>query len=498
MAAERAQVGYAPAAMFTPRSETSTPWHRTACLSLFSTFAIGLLAACGSEPVGGIPERPNLVLVVLCSLRHDHLGFAGYDRPTTPFLDELAEQSTRFERFVSASAQTKPSSASLFTGLTPNVHRLVDPYSMRQVIEGGEGEPPRTLSDGVETLAESLQRAGYATGCRINNVNAGEFFNLDQGCEDSVTSHYYPTSRMLDDLGSFLDGRDPEQPFFYLLFTLDAHVPYAPEYDDFLRFHQPEELPPQDSFGDYLRSFQREIRRLIEAGEPVPEELQRRYVDAYDAALASLDRRLSRLPEVLAEAGVEGETLIFVTADHGESFFDPGRVGMQQITHGRDLSQHLVHIPLLVHGPGIEAGGRVSQLARSIDLYPTLVELAGGEPPDILQGRSLVPFLTGAEPEPEPVTAFLSRNDGQHHAVIDGRYKLQSWKDERFELYDLSLDPFETEDLFEQEPALARQLLGELQYWREQEEVLAPIVGTTGSRELPPEMIEQLDALGYL
>lgn len=444
-----------------------------------------------------IPERPNVLLVVLCSLRHDHTGFGGYERPTTPFLDAFAAQGVQFEQAFSASSWTKPSAASLYTGLTPNVHQMIDDYPIHSILKG-DGEAPRTLPDLVVTLPETLKEAGYATGCRVNNVNAGEFFNLTQGCDDSVTQHRLPTARMVDDFASFLADLPDGKPFFYMLFSLDAHVPYTPEYEDFLRFNRGEEVPTEEEFRHFPNDISEAMNRAITGSEPVPEDLKQTYIDLYDASLASLDRRLSRLPQVLDAAGVTDNTFVLITADHGESFFEPGRQGHRQTTHGYDLAEAVIRIPLLVQGPGLTPGTRLQQVVRSIDLYPTLAELAGAEAPPLLQGQSLAPLLFSDGDGYPAHTAFTSRAVGAHHAVHDGRYKLHLRPDASFALYDTVEDPFEQRDIKQQDPSITRRLKQELKAWREQEDTLRPIVGEVGSRDLTPEMIEQLKSLGYL
>ena len=445
-------------------------------------------------------DPPNIVLVVLCTFRADHTGFGGYDRPTTPFLDQLAADSVLFENAFSASSWTKPSATSIYTGLTPNVHQMVDDYSIEQILSG-EGEPPRALSDGVVTLPEVLQQAGYATGSRINNVNAGDFFNLTQGYDDTVTKHRMWMSTMAVDLDAFLDRLEPEQPFFYMLFILDAHAPYSPDYEDYLRFHRGEDPVTEEEFATFPTAFNDAMNAAVASGEAVPEDMKQTYVDLYDAALASLDKRLAHLPGMLERAGVADNTLIVVTADHGESFFEPGRTGFRQTTHGYDLAEPLVRIPLLMHGPGLTEsplkGRKIPGVVRSIDLFPTLAELAGAEVPPVLQGRSLVPLLRGDDDALPPVTAFMSRAAGDHHAVHDGRHKLH-WNGGVFSLYDIEQDPYEQHDILTTSPNVTRRLRGELDTWLEHEEALRPIVGQVGSRELTPEMIEQLKSLGYL
>jgi arylsulfatase A-like enzyme len=451
-----------------------------------------VVLGCGSAT---LPERPNIVLVVLCSFRLEHSSLAGYSRPTTPFLAELAASGVYFENAVSTSAWTKPATVSLITGLTPNVYNLWDGYPIEDTLKEGAA-PNRILPDRAVTLAEVLRDAGYATAGRINNVNAGDFFNLTQGLDDVITRHRMTTPVILDELAEWLADRDRDRPFFFFLFTLDAHVPYKPDYESYLLFNRSPESVSEEQFPTYRRRVLRRTARRAEAGQRVPPHLRQRWIDLYDAGLALLDRNLARLPKILEEVGVASETVIVVTADHGEHFFEPGLEGALQISHGQDLTEALVHIPLVIRGPGIPAERRITHVVRSIDIFPTLAELAGAEPPPWLQGRSLVPLVLGKGKDLPELQAFSSLA-GVLHTLRQGRYKTRHLGENRA-LYDIVADPHETRDLWQQEPAIARHLDRALDRWLAQEEELSRILSESESRELTPEMIEHLRSLGYL
>jgi arylsulfatase A-like enzyme len=455
-----------------------------------------VLSACGDT--GSAParpscrslaqsQRPNVVLVTLCSLRFDHTGLGGYDRPTTPFLDALAASGVLFASAVSAASWTKPATASLLTGLTPNVHALWDFHRLADVVEG-RVTPKRVLADGLVTLPECLAEAGWATACRVNNVNAGAFFNLTQGCADTRTDHGMDTAAMLDDLGAWLARRDRARPFFFLLFTRDAHTPYGPSWASYRRFSA--DPVPEDRYDAHRKAVDTEVRRLVEARAPVPAPLAREWTALYDAALAELDGALARLPRVLAEAGVTSDTVVIVTADHGERFFEHGLVG-----HGGRLDEPVLRVPLIVAGPGVPPGRRVDRVVRTIDVYPTVAELAGVEPPAMLQGRSLVPLLAGRDDGFPPLTAFSTT--GRAHALRDGHLKLHARPAGRA-LYDVAEDPEEQHDVAAERPATLRTMTEALGAWLRQEETLRARVGEAPAQEPTPEVVEQLRALGYL
>jgi arylsulfatase A-like enzyme len=454
-----------------------------------------------SQPQAG-PQRPSFVLVVICSLRYDHLGFAGYPRGTTPFLDSLARGGVRFAHAMSASTWTKPATASLLTGLTPNVHGLTDYYAVGSIQSRGFA-PRRTLADSVVTLAELLSGAGYATFARNNNVHAGVFFNLMQGFDDAgpaVTEEETPA--LLEDFERWLDRRDPARPFFFFLLTRDAHVTYQPAYESYRRFAA---APvPEDAYADFPFELMKALKRARSDGAEVPEAQQRQWIDLYDGELAQLDAALAELPGILERAGRSRETVVVVSADHGEHFFDPHG----SISHGGPiLDEPLVHVPLVFQGPGIPAGRVVEDVVRSIDVYPTLAQLAGVEPPPVVQGRSLVPFWTDA-PAPPPASAFASFEEPveeagsgpprRSYAVRLGRHKLEQRPDGSVVLYDLERDPLELEDRVGSDPETVLNLKAELDRWLAEETALGALVARGETRELSPEVLEQLRELGYV
>jgi arylsulfatase A-like enzyme len=446
-----------------------------------------------SAPGADVMEggRPNILLVTLCTFRYTHMGAGGYRRPTTPFLDSLAGEGVFFENAVSASSWTKPSVASILTGLTPNVHGMTDMSGDREIIDG-QYTPKRVLADEIVTLAECLRDAGYATAARINNVQAGEFFQMTQGFEDAVTSHRMDTAAMVNDLAGWLARLDRAKPFFFFMLTRDAHIPYDPKYEYFVRFNRSSKVIPENEYARYLTRMAEQARGIVEAGKPAPYDLRQRWIDLYDAELAQLDDALRRIPAVLRESGRASNTLIVVLADHGERFFEHGRIG-----HAMFLDEPVIHVPLILHGPNLPSGRRIKNVVRSIDLYPTLAAVTGAKPPDVLQGRNLLPLVLGDPDSLEPLTAFASFQ-GVEHVVRDGPYKFWCRPDGRRELFDLRRDPLELRDVAADHSDVAQRLEQRLAQWLHEEEVLRQVVAQAPTRELTPEVIEQLRALGYV
>jgi arylsulfatase A-like enzyme len=433
-----------------------------------------------------VNNRPNILVITICSWRYEENGFAGYSRNTTPFLDSFAKEGVLFESTVGSSSWTKPTVASLLTGLTPNVHRLTDYYET-------PSNDRRTLADEVVTLAESLKEAGYATFWRSNNVHASDFFNLTQGFDDAVqllTSQEMPV--MLTQLAQWLAEVDREQPFFSFILTADIHTPYLPDYQHYLAFCRstPVVRPMLRPTAMRLHSA---LERQERTGKKVAESQKQLWIDLYDAELRQLDDVLATVPDLLAKAGRGSDTLVIIMGDHGERFFGPhGTIG-----HARPfMEEEIVHVPLLVQGQGLPAGLRITDLTRSIDLYPTLVEIAGATPPAYLQGQSLLPLLTGRAGWQE-VSAFASYNE-EAHMLRSGSYKLHTTTIGLSRLYNIESDRQEVSDLLGKLPKVTAELMSLIESWLSDEVELRQQVAGGDAKELSPEVLEQLRALGYI
>jgi len=339
------------------------------------------------------PPRPNLVLVVVDALRADHVGSYGYERATTPNLDQLASEGLRFERSLSAASWTLPSLMSLFTSRYP------------PSLPNDFDAVPRAyaLHEDEETLAEQLRKAGYRTlSVTTNPFNVEPIFRLMQGFEERRHELSAPASWVVDQALELIAEHQPRTPFFLYLHLMDTHTPYAPP-------------PPFDSmFVD--EGSEVDARAGKPAGVSSPSELgsdefeRRRQATLalYDGALRFADAQLGRLLAGLDALDLRRRTVIAVTSDHGESFWDrvplefefglhahgsPRRYG---VGHGQSVFAELVHVPLILQGPGVPSGvsGRA---ASGLDLAPTLLALARVPPAERgARGANLLSETAGA------------------------------------------------------------------------------------------------------
>ena len=312
------------------------------------------------------PRAPNVVLVVIDTLRADRLHSYGNPLETSPVMDALAERGLRFERAFSSSPWTVTSTASILTGRSQPQHGL------------GLGES-NYLADSVHTLAQVMRRAGLDTAAFVCNPLVGAQNNLDSGFE---TFRVYPWASGVDvsaDLCAWLRAVSGTRFFLYLHYV-EPHTPYTPSAESAERFRLPtSEVLVADvkrMMKEYYAKGAHDAQRLArDAGE-----LMRRY----DAEVFDADRELGRVLALLEELGQTDSTVVCVTSDHGEEFFEHG-----WLSHSCQLFDESVRVPLIFAGPGVPRGRAVPFAVENRHLAPTLLALAGVEPPAPMRGPNL-------------------------------------------------------------------------------------------------------------
>jgi len=427
-----------------------------ASTALLCAVAAGALAAggCGGRP------RPNVLVIVMDTTRADRCSFEGYARPTTPRLEEFAKDAVVFRDAWSPAGWTGPAHASLFTGLRPDHHGFHD----------GDRN---FLAPGVPTLAESLQSAGYATGCFTNNDFVAPEFGLTRGFEEFVPMYARP-QRVLpwarETHAVAADWAEMQaragRPFFLFVNDMEPHLPYDPPADDAKRFLRDDPTPDEIAAGRAY-DLPQALAYTLRAAELTPRRLGV-LSDLYDAEIASLDREIGALLDRLRTSGLLDSTLVVVTADHGELFGEH-----HVLQHGHSLHRAARHVPLLVRYPKSFDGGRVvTSLVRLEDVPATILDVCGARVPERFDGVSLArdvarsPSIAVQGRDPSKKARFAAMVPGVDTtpltigvaAVYDGRFHFLAYTDGRRELYDLPRDPDETENLAEREPAEAARL----------------------------------------
>jgi arylsulfatase A-like enzyme len=505
------------------RFQSQAGWVAAPALALALVTVSQVLSSTPSPKARAAPRlgksgRPNVLVIVMDTVRGDHLAVNGYHLPTTPNLQALAQDSVVYTQAMSASDFTLTSHASLFTGMYPSWH-------------GAFCQPPeaaygRRLDDSVPTLAGLLARQGYSTVAVAANLYMRSEFGLGRGFETfeiprpvpvladenwyflrrsmrRALSYGFDTAQFgrLFSRGEDIDGEllsllalraaPPTVPFFAFVNYMDAHFPYAPP-------------PPFDARfpGKNRRLTEEDLdfeQEAIAAGASVPGNYRPHALSQYDGGIAYLDDRIGKLVTWLKQQDAYDDTMIIVTSDHGEAFGERNHTG-----HANSPYQNLLHVGLLVKYPAAadapKALGVVDTPVSLVDVAPTVLAVAGAPVPTAMQGRSLLDASADAPREffsetfpcatlqsPECPRGCIAR------AVFSWPYKFITSTNGRRQLYDLSGDPDETHDLLQSQAAEARRLNTDLRAWTK----------TFPSRPrqkllLGPEALQRLKSLGYV
>jgi arylsulfatase A-like enzyme/Tfp pilus assembly protein PilF len=452
------------------------------------------------------PEMPNVLMVVIDTLRADHVGAYGYGYPTTPNIDLLADRGAVFETVVSQAPWTAPAMASLFTGLYPSVHGLDGGIVWGERTVSSADDLPfavqKALPPGHQTLAEVFRHAGYSTAGFVSNLYVNSIFGFAQGFDhfdDEYVDYNFDqgevkrraevtNERVFKWLRAGL-----EEPFFLLVHYNDPHWPYEPP------------SPYGESFiADYNGSLTPAKTREIvvthrEVPPPVSDEDLAYIVGLYDGEIQYVDAHLGQLLEAVRELPTKRNLVTVLTADHGEEFLDHGA-----FNHGYTLYEEQTLVPFIVSAPARFDPRRVSQQVRLIDAAPTLLEIAGVDFKNTrFQGRSLVPLITGSGLE--PLDAFSeATNIGNQSAIrsTDSHKLIHSLIDPQWLLFDLGSDPGELNDLAAQRTERLRELAVRLEAWNEANRTFRKQIDIAGTGVdtvvLDEEMQKGLEALGYI
>lgn len=439
----------------------------------------------GATPVAQRPLPFNVVVVLIDTLRADHLGAYGYERPTSPNFDALAREATLFDGVTAQAPWTKPSVASLMTGRFVHHHGVV---SSRDA-----------LADDAHTLAEALRDRGYRTAAFSGNPWITPEFRFDQGFTEFESGRamgpqltvLYRTLRRLDrythldlarlafwgasaNLGNsqrdrqltdgaveWIDQQRGQSPFFLYMHLIGPHDPYDPPLDYVRRFRE----PGWDGKKGPTKPPAR-VQTDFDTAAALDDAEKAALVAQYDGAIAFADEQLGRVIDALRRTGQLDHTLLVVTADHGEEFYEH-----RNWRHGNQLYNEVVHVPLLFRFPNDPQAARRSDLAMIVDIFPTLVALVDGaadEDKD-LDGRALF-AADAAQASPTAFSEHWWFDGGTYSArmVRHGGMKLMESHDEargqeRTKLYDLATDAAEQRNLLENPTAVSENSLGELQ-----------------------------------
>lgn len=393
----------------------------------------------------GGEKRPNVILISIDSLRADHLHCYGYDRNTSPHIDQLAREGVLFVNTFSSSGWTLPAHVSMLTSLVVPTHGVV--------------KPDKKIDRKVKTLAQALKEHGYTTAGFISAVFVHAIYGFDKGfdvyedlsADPSILEKHPDSTHVIEAIFSDVEGitspritrrvtqwlhENRKKPFFLFLHYFDVHYDYMPP-------------PPYDTMFDpgYTGTISAKNYYYNDAVNPNMSPADLKHIIAlYDGEIRFVDEHIGLLLERLKESHLDKNTIIIVTADHGEEFFEHG--GKDH----RTLYDEVLRIPLIIKWPGhIPEGKRVNSLAGIIDIMPTVLDLACGDTTGTMMGKSLRNQIFGdGNSSSPPLLGELVclHNDSHLFSLRTDKAKIifDSTYDKTY-IYDLANDPGETEDL---------------------------------------------------
>jgi arylsulfatase A-like enzyme len=426
--------------------------HWGACLLVLLALAV-MVAGCGRGP------NLNVVIITIDTLRADHLSCYGYHKQTSPMIDAFAREAILFEETLCQSSQTLPSHASIFLGTNPRTHKAISHES--------------PVDTELTTLAEMLKARGYRTGAFISSHALDSEYQLDQGFdtywevhkEHSYKERREAKQREQDPTTEAALGwlrNEAGSGFMLWIHWFQPHRPYDPP-AGYLEKYVGAYTGTASSDPDFIMKVWRDRIDL-------PEEDVQHLIDRYDGEVAYADAQVGRIVDELEGQGLLDNTIVIITADHGEILYE------HEYYFGHDIALYdeCLLIPLILYAPGLEAAGRrVKSQVQTLDIMPTVLDLLEMRWPDDLEGKSLLPFIEGGGEATSEYyfseTFPFPEKCAPRHAVRTADSKL-IWKETKTgsmtkEFYDLASDPGETVNLYTDQDQRAARLDSVLAAW---------------------------------
>ncbi len=486
----------------------------------FLSRAGAALAAAGTARAGQAAPggAPNVLMVVVDTLRADHLRTWGYTRDTAPFMDALAKEGVCFKRAMAQSSFTRESVSSLITGLYPG----------ENLGTGWQAQPRRGT-----TLAEQFAAHGYRTAMFSNNQllgSKGFSRGMAQRTFGDVAwdeSGFGPV--LARDAAAFLEVED-SAPFFTYVHFMDPHAPYDPPRSMYLQFAERVAEPRLHLYGDINHHLNELVADGFGPGDPRFQDL----VDRYDAEIRTTDYAVSLLFDALVRAGKHDNTIVLLLSDHGEEFLDHGFV-----EHAWRLYRESIHVPLVFWYPPALTPATVSDCVALVDVYPSLLALAGMPVPDGMSGEILFKS-TGSGYAPATrkgaiFSEFLVQSRNIMRTIIQDEWKYTAavkwvpteqlselagranWEEARFErgerqpmnifgatrheeLYNIAEDPLERNNVASTKPDIRNAFREQMtQYYAHCQAIAEKFAGdATVLDPMTEEEIRNMRSLGYL
>ncbi|MBM3309149.1 MAG: DUF4976 domain-containing protein [Candidatus Altiarchaeales archaeon] len=426
---------------------------------------------------GYVCKDCNVIIIFVECLRYDHMGFNDYYRNTTPNLDVFAEKSFNFRKALTQAPWTKPSVASMFTSQYPHINKCLKSDS--------------ALPSSALTLTEVLKYHGYDTYGVIENPFLNYASKMQQGF-NQYTSKAGDARMLTNEAISKL--KEAKKPFFFYLHYVDPHHPYDPP-KEFQKWADPNYQDVMHLTINVTTPNVWNIRTLYWDGNLTRED-QKFIVDSYDGEILYADSQIGRLLKYMEDNGLLENTIVVISGDHGEEFFEH-----KSSEHGHTLYNELLHVALVIWNPKLEGGKAVEEEVHHLDLAPTILDMIGREIPRNFQGESIVPYMLGKKR-----TDATNYGEGvcymqERKSIQKGGWKLiyntepEKYNTTQFELYDLEKDPEEQDNVYDnhKDETLVRNLKTELFVWIATNSSIEP-----ERAKMTEETEERLKSLGYV
>lgn len=432
----------------------------------------------------GNSKNINIILITLDSLRADHLSCMGYTRNTTPHMDNLAKKGVMFTDAVSNGPSTPLSFPSILTSTYPLMYPDYPKISRA-----------RTL------ISELLKENGYTAAAFHSNPYLSRYYHYDRGFdvfEDFISGGEREENKVSLKLKMKIKDNIKDSPILFHIaqriykfgknakvLTMGPTLPYKRAENikekvidwmeknhekfflwmHFMDTHHPF-IPPKE-FYHYTMGELKRVEYIYGTSIATPDDIKK-IIELYDATIKYVDRIIGELFEYLRESHIWEETLIFVTADHGEEFMEHGEIG-----HMAKLYEELIHVPLIMKGPSLPSGIKINTPVTLMDILPTIMDYLGLYPCSNFLGESFLPLIKNKERHREGILSEALSINGKVSTSIDIGHRLISYrtkewkyiyyeKNKKCELFNLVNDPKEKENLCELEKGWCKKFNSEI------------------------------------
>ncbi len=434
----------------------------------------------------------NIILISIDTLRADHLGCYGYHRDTSPNIDALANGSILFENAFSQSSLTASSHMSMFTSMYPSVHGIINIQNTNI----------KRLNDSISTLPEILKDNGYRTVAFTGGGNVDPMLGFGDGFDEYkiYKNTVFTNEEILKETLAWLRGK--HEKFFMFFHTYITHDPYLPpepynnlfdvgydgslvetQTDLFMNIDSKWSNPEDEAFGV--------VRNIFWSGFNKSSINDFNHLVAlYDGSIRYMDDSVGKIIKTLQESGLQNQTIIVFTADHGEEFLDHG--GFLHI----ELYDEIIHVPLLIRIPG-QHPARISSSVSLIDIMPTLLDIVEIKTSDAFQGNSMTPLMINDSLISDYAIFSELTESGQKQSVRRNGWKYISSVSQSEELFDILADPKEQSNIIDNEKKVTLELKGELFEWSENNRRMS-VMYSNPAIEVENKTMDTLRGLGHL